>query len=208
MNNYKDTAMFDEPLNLFKLSAHMCLLLNGNYQEWLIPFARKHKNYLHNDQLLYDFLFSLKYREQDSDFTAQLEAGVFTIVQTVRTGLIGINTLPMSLIQLYGVHMLDFNLLGTKKLQSKELTEESAQAILYADPAFLLNEFKFGSAPEVVEFNDRLKTNLENLLNSIQSDNAEIKKRVENLIAALELFRSSIGNASLLVDPIFPRPKD
>nr|DAR64750.1 MAG TPA: hypothetical protein [Caudoviricetes sp.] len=200
--------MFDEPLNLFRLSAHMCLLLNGDYQEWLIPFARNHKNYLHNDQLLYDFLFNLKYRERDSEFTAQLEAGVFTIVQTVRIGLTDINTLPMSLIQLYGVHMLDFNLLGTKELQPKELTEELSQVILFADPVYLLNEFKFGSASEVVDFNDRLKSNLENILNSIQSDNAEIKKRVENLIAALELFRSSIGNASLLVDPIFPRPKD
>ena len=95
-----------------------------------------------------------------------------------------------------------------KELQPKELTEESAQAILYADPAFLLNEFKFGSDSEAVEFNDRLKSNLENLLSSIQSDNVEIKKRVKNLIAAIELFRSSIGNASLLVDPIFPRPKD
>lgn len=193
-------------LTSYQLANHMNLLIKGAYQEWLIPFAREHKNYLHNDQKLYDFLFGLKYRKRESEFSAQLEAALFTLAQTVRTGLTGINTLPMSLIQLYGVHMLDFNLLGTKELQSKELTEEVAQAILFADPAFLLNEFKFGSAPEVVEFNDRLKTNLESLLNSIQSDNAEIKKRVENLIAALELFRSSIGNAFLLVDPIFPRP--
>lgn len=195
-------------LTSYQLANHMDLLIKGAYQEWLIPFARKHKNYLHNDQKLYDFLFSLKYRKRKSEFSAQLEAAVFTLAQTVRTGLTGINTLPMSLIQLYGVHMLDFDLLGTKELQPKELIEEFAQAILYADPAFLLNEFKFGSVPEIVEFNDKLKTNLENLLNSIQSDNVEVKKRVENLIAALELFRSSIGNASLLVDPIFPRPKD
>ena len=193
-------------LTSYQLADHMSLLIKGAYQEWLIPFAREHKNYDHNDQKLYDFLFSLKYRVRDSALAAQIEAGVFTIAQTVRTGLTGINTLPMSLIQLYGVHMLDFNLLGTKELQSKELTAELAQAILYADPAYLMHEFKLSSTPEAVEFNDRLKTNLENLLNSIQSDNAEVKKRVENFIAALELFRSSIGNAFLLVDPIFSRP--